>query len=309
MTDLPLVSIVTPSYNQGNFLESTIQSVLKQTYPHIEYLVIDGGSTDDSISIIQRYSDKIKYWESQPDRGQAHAVNKGLLKSHGDILGWLNSDDVLLPQTVALVVDVFRKEPEVDVVYGRLDRIDEKGKILPTPILPKDRVDFSKELVVGECVVNQPGCFWKREVMQRVGLLNENLDYALDYEYWARLALEGAIFFHLPNVLALFRLSPMSKTVGQTTKHAIEQLYVLDEISSRQDLPEKIGKSPDEIKFTARTTRARFYLQAFYGEYKNRNLVGSISMLGKAMKNDPRAIFDRRWIELGFASLKRRLMS
>ena len=147
--------------------------MLDQDYPRLEYLVIDGGSSDDSPRIIERYASRLAYWESQPDRGQAHAINKGLQRARGDILGWLNSDDVLLPGVVSRAVQIFTQYPEVDVVYGRLERIDASGRLLPTPRLPKDRVDFDLSQVLGECVVNQPGSFWRREVMERAGLLDE----------------------------------------------------------------------------------------------------------------------------------------
>ena len=133
MPEYPLVSIITPSYNQGQFIDATIQSVLGQDYAPIEYLIIDGGSTDNSLEVIRRYEDQIAYWESQPDRGQAHAINKGLQHANGEILGWLNSDDVLLPDTVSRVVSAFGEYPHVDVVYGRLERIDASGSVAPTP--------------------------------------------------------------------------------------------------------------------------------------------------------------------------------
>jgi glycosyltransferase involved in cell wall biosynthesis len=114
----PLVSIVTPSYNQGAFLEQTILSVLEQTYPTVEYCVMDGGSDDNSVDVIKKYAGQINYWESIQDRGQAHAINKGLRQAKGEFLGWLNSDDVLLPGTVERIVNTFNQHPEIDVVYG-----------------------------------------------------------------------------------------------------------------------------------------------------------------------------------------------
>jgi glycosyltransferase involved in cell wall biosynthesis len=307
MPDLPLVSIITPSFNQGQFLEATICSVLEQDYTPLEYIVIDGGSTDNSSQIIEGYASRLAYWESQTDRGQAHAINKGLQRARGDILGWLNSDDLLLPGIVSRVVRVFAQHPQVDVVYGRLERIDASGRLLPTPLLPKDRVDFGLSEVLGECVVNQPGSFWRRSVMGEVGLLDEQLHYSLDYEYWIRLALAGANFMHLPDVVARFRLSSGSKTVGQTAVMAQEQLRVLEALASRLDLPTMLGWTPEQVRRRFRRTRARFRLQAFYGSLKLHEWKASAGWLVDSLSDDPLAPFERRWLDLAIASLKRRL--
>jgi glycosyltransferase involved in cell wall biosynthesis len=308
MSELPLVSIITPSYNQGQFLEATICSVLEQDYPRLEYMVIDGGSTDGSRQIIERYTSRLAYWESQPDYGQAHAINKGLQRARGEILGWLNSDDILLPGVVGWVVQVFDQCPQLDVVYGRLERIDASGRLLPTPLLPKDRVDFDLSQVLGECVVNQPGSFWRRRIMEQVGLLNEELHFSLDYEYWIRLALAGAQFKRLPETVARFRLSSASKTVGQTAHQAQEQIRVLETLASRPDLPEQLGWSKEQVHHCFCQTRARFRLQAFYGNLKLRHWREAGSWLAGALRDDPLALFERRWLDLAIASLKRRML-
>jgi glycosyltransferase involved in cell wall biosynthesis len=309
MSDLPLVSIITPSYNQGQFLEATLRSVLEQDYPRLEYIVIDGGSTDESPQILARYASRLAYWESQPDRGQAHAINKGLKHARGDILGWLNSDDVLLPGVVSRAVLVFAQNPQVEVIYGRLERIDANGTLLPTPRLPKDRVDFDLSQILGECVVNQPGSFWRRGAMERVGLLDEDLRYSLDYEYWIRLALAGAQFLHLQEAVARFRLSSGSKTVGQTAVMAQEQLRVLEALGSRPDLPARLAWTPEQVRQRLRQTRARYRLQAFYGSLKLRQWKVASGWLAAALRDDPLALFERRWLDLAIASLQRRLRS
>ena len=306
MASLPLVSIITPSYNQGQFLEQTIQSVLAQDYPRIEYILMDGGSTDGSLEVIRRYSDRVAYWESQPDRGQAHAINMGLGRASGELLGWLNSDDVLLPSTVSRVVAAFEHYPDTDVVYGRLERIDAHGNLVPTPMLPKDKVVFNKQLVIGECVVNQPGSLWRRWVMQRSGVLDERLDYALDYEYWIRLALDGAIFMRLPEVLARFRLSSSSKTVGQTALMAQEQLAVLENLLAMPDLADNIELPIDQVNRRAREARGLICLYVFYGYLKLSNLPEAKRWLFAAMRADPLALFKRRWLDLAIARLHRR---
>jgi glycosyltransferase involved in cell wall biosynthesis len=306
--DLPLVSIVTPSFNQGRFLEATIQSVLAQDYPRVEYLVIDGGSTDDSVAVIRQYVDRLAYWHSQPDRGQAHAVNQGLGRATGDILGWLNSDDLLAPGTVQKAVRVFQSQPEIDVVYGRLARIDDAGRPVPTPVLPKDRVEFGLNFVIGECIVNQPGAFWRRRIMERVGLLDERLNYSLDYEYWIRMALAGATFKRLDPVVASFRLSQGSKTVGQTAAHAVEQLRTLDEILELPDLAQRLSLTAGQLERQARRARSRIALRAAFGYAK----LGDWRMTGRWLaavaRSDPLAPFERHYLDLFLASLRRRLV-
>jgi glycosyltransferase involved in cell wall biosynthesis len=307
VSDDPLVSIITPSYNQGQFLEETILSVLGQDYSHIEYLVLDGGSTDESLAVLHRYDGRLAYWESQPDRGQAHAINKGLQRARGEILGWLNSDDILIPGTVRRAVEAFNQYPDVDVVYGRLERIDEDAQTVPTPLLPKDHLDFGLSYVIGECIVNQPGSFWRRRIMEQIGYLNESLRYAMDYDYWIRMALAGARFMHLPHSVARFRLSPASKTVKQSAAMAQEQLGVLERLLAQPSLGERLGLSSSEVQAQARTTRARIALHAFYGCFKQRSWNEAWSWLALALRNNPTALFERRWWDLGAASVRRRL--
>lgn len=306
MNEPPLVSIVIPNLNGANFLEQAIRSVLDQDYPRIELILIDGGSTDGSLEIIQRYAESASYWVSEPDRGQSHAVNKGLRQAHGAILSWLNSDDLLSTGTVSRIIEVFQEHPAVDLIHGRVQRIDEAGRLIPTPLLPKDTVDFGADKVLGECVINQPGAFWRREIMERTGLLDEELHFAMDYEYWARMALAGANFHRLHQVLAQFRLSSGSKTVGQTAAMAKEQLVVLDRLLSIPNLVGSMNISPAQARRQARATRARICLQVAYGCFKDRRLVPALGYFFKAVVNDPSALFDPRYRLLLIASLKRR---
>ncbi|HEY5571887.1 MAG TPA: glycosyltransferase family 2 protein [Anaerolineales bacterium] len=303
--DIPLVTIVTPSLNQGAFLEAAIRSVLEQDYGNLEYLIIDGASTDNSLEILRKYAHRLAYWESEPDRGQAHAINKGLKRAKGQILGWLNSDDVLLPDTVSRAVEILRKDPELDVVYGRLERIDSNGKAVPTPLLPKDRVEFDPSNAIGECVVNQPGSFWRRSIMEQVGYLDEQLTYAFDYEYWVRILLGGGKFKRLPHPVAKFRLSPGSKTVGQTGRAAREHLKVIDQILAEPGLDEKLGISPDSIGQQARRGRSIIEMYAFYGCLKEREWLKALRWLIRAHASSPGVLLSRRWLDLAAARLNR----
>jgi glycosyltransferase involved in cell wall biosynthesis len=204
---LPLVSIVTPSYNQGRFLRRTIDSVLSQDYPHLEYLVIDGGSSDESIAILQGYGDRF-FWLSAHDQGQSHAINKGLRRARGDILAYLNSDDVLLPGAIATVVESMCKNADWDVLYGNARHIDECDRVLGD----YSTAPYSFERLLQDCCICQPAAFWRRRIMDRVGLFDESLHYAMDYDYWMRIDRAGGLFGHVPAFLAASRAHAQTKT-------------------------------------------------------------------------------------------------
>jgi hypothetical protein len=204
-------------------------------------------------------------------------------------------------------VQIFLAQPEIDVVYGRLARIDESGQPIPTPILPKDRVEFGKAYVIGECIVNQPGAFWRRRIMDQVGLLDESLTYSLDYQYWIRMALAGARFKRVDSIIAFFRLSSGSKTVSQTAAQAEEQFHTLDQVLAQPELKNSLGISAAHLHHQARRTRARIALRAAYGHAKLRDYRKTRLWLGVVLINDPLAFFERRYIELGVATLQRRL--
>lgn len=297
--NLPLVSIITPSYNQGEFLEATIQSVLTQDYPNIEYIVMDGGSTDNSVAIIQKYADRITHWESGRDGGQANAVNKGLLRATGSLLGWINSDDIYLPGAISRIVQTFQATPEVDVVYGQVNRMDHTGKVVPTPVLPKDTIAISKATIINENLVNQPGSFWRRSIMEKVGLLTESLHYAMDHEYWIRLILAGARFERVPGApLVNFRLSAHSKTVSQQHKMALEHLKVLDQMFSDPTIPQQLGLSPAEVQKRLHHTKSLYHLYAFYGNMKAGRRLHALQWLASAVMLRPTILFDKRWRQL-----------
>lgn len=260
----PLVSIITPSYNQGPFVEETIESVLAQTYGPIEYLVIDGGSTDNSVEIIHRYASRLAYWVSEPDRGQTHAINKGLERSTGSILGWLNSDDTLMPDAVARVVEAMQDTPMV--VHGSVRLVDARGDTIVRPKLSKRSQEFGLQIVVGEGLVNQPGAFWNRAIMERVGKLNDDLNYIMDYELWVRMALAGADFKRLGDPpLATYRLTEDTKTVATLHKVGFEKLAVLDWLMSDPELSEKTGLSQAELERLAKRARALASLKVARG--------------------------------------------
>lgn len=179
----PGVSIITPSLNQGRFIERTILSVLSQDYPDIEYIVIDGGSRDNTLEILKKYNDRIK-WISEPDRGQADAVNKGLGMAGGGILGWLNSDDTYNPGAVRKAVEQFALNPQLIMVYGDALFIDRDDRVAGK--YPAE--EFSLARLHDTCFICQPAVFLKREVINTIGMLDANLQTCMDYEYWMRVA-------------------------------------------------------------------------------------------------------------------------
>ncbi|MCZ7627097.1 MAG: glycosyltransferase [Candidatus Methylomirabilota bacterium] len=208
MGRLPRISIVTPCFNQGHFLETTIKSVLSQEYENLEYIVIDGGSTDGSVDIIKRYADRLAYWVSEPDGGQAEAIIKGFQHSSGEIMGWLNSDDLLLSDCLTAVARTFIGLPTTQMMYGNILIIDEYGHVVKEA--RQFQVGFH-ELYYGGHIINQEATFWTRGLYDRAGGLNRNLSYAMDYDLWVRMA-EISHPLHVSRYLAAFRRHPSQKT-------------------------------------------------------------------------------------------------
>jgi glycosyltransferase involved in cell wall biosynthesis len=203
------ISIITPSYNQARYIEATLQSVLAQNYPHLQYLVIDGGSTDATRLILPKYQRHLSF-TSEPDAGQAHAINKGFRRATGEIIAWLNSDDIYLPGTLFRVAHYFRDHPHIDVIYGDYHLINPAGQV----VLRKKEIPFDYAILLyGLDYLSQPTVFFRRSLLDRCGYLDEALHYGLDWEYWLRLAAGGARFAHLPHYLAATRLHPAAKTI------------------------------------------------------------------------------------------------
>ncbi len=189
---LPKISIITPSYNQAEYLEQSIQSVLEQGYPNLEYMIFDGGSTDGSIEIIRRYEKHLAFWESAPDNGQSHAINKGLRRASGDLVAWMNSDDYYLPGAFAAVADKYLEtaaggENAPGFYFGAGLRVDRDGQRIGD-FWPHTPVFDYGALIYGYDYILQPTVFIRRSALDAVGLLDEGLEYCMDYDLWIRLA-------------------------------------------------------------------------------------------------------------------------
>jgi len=225
-TDLPKVTIVTPSYNQADFLEDTIQSVLNQTYPNIEYIIVDGGSTDGSVDIIKKYEDKLAWWVSEPDNGQSDAINKGFKHATGDIYNWLNSDDILYPDAVKIAVHYMLKYPENEVVYGDRIVIDDEGRIIDS----FEPVSVNRTLATFNFRIPQEATFFTGKLWKKVDGLNESLHFAMDADLWMRFMRETS-FLHIPFFIAAYRDHEESKSVyglGKTkSDKAIKEIKYL----------------------------------------------------------------------------------
>jgi glycosyltransferase involved in cell wall biosynthesis len=211
LTAGPLVSIVTPSFNQAPFIEATIRSVIEQSYPNIEYIVRDGGSTDGTVEILQRYAGRLKHWTSEPDRGQAHAINLGFEHAKGEIMAWLNSDDLLLPGTVDAVVRYFQADPELDAVYGHRIVIDEEGREVGRWILPR----HSRAAFLWRDYVPQETLFWRRRLWEQVGsAVDESYGFAIDWDLLQRFHQTGAGLARVPRFLGAFRTHKAQKSLA-----------------------------------------------------------------------------------------------
>lgn len=212
LENYPKISIVTPSYNQGYFIQDTIESVLSQDYPNLEYHIQDGGSSDNTLSILNSYSKECLAFNSEKDYGQADAINKGFSRLSGEIMAWLNSDDLLLPGTLHFIADFFQKNPHIDVVYGNRLLVDQDNHIIGRWVLPGH--DSS---VLNYCdYVPQETLFWRRSLWDKIGgKLDDSFQFAMDWDLLLRMQFSGANFKHIPRFMGIFRVHEKQKTSAQ----------------------------------------------------------------------------------------------
>lgn len=223
MNSQPLVSIITPSFNQGKFLEETILSVLNQDYPRIEYIIVDGASSDNTIEVAKKYESRLASWVSEPDKGQTDAINKGFGLATGEILAWLNSDDVYYPGAVSEAVKYLLDHPQIGMVYADLDFIDEKGRVIGK--FNAAQTDLPK-LRRGYVHIPQPSAFFRADLWKKVGPLDSSFFFAMDYDLWTRLAAASEIKYLPGKSWAKFRLHSDGKTINADDRCWPEMLRV-----------------------------------------------------------------------------------
>jgi glycosyltransferase involved in cell wall biosynthesis len=221
--NLPLVTIVTPSFNQAPFLEKTILSVLEQDYPNLEYFIMDGGSTDGSLEIIKRYEDRITSWVSEPDQGQTDAINKGFARAHGQFLAWINSDDTYNPGAVREAVQFLLKHPEVGLVYSDANFIDIQENVIGK--FPAAQTDHTR-LMQGYVHIPQQTAFFRTDLWKKVGPLDPTFYFAMDYDLWVRLSNLAMLVYFPGKVWANFRLHDDAKTIASDERCWPEMLRV-----------------------------------------------------------------------------------
>lgn len=242
LSKYPMISIVTPSYGQAVFIENTINSVLSQNYPNLEYFVQDGGSIDGTVEILKKYENLLSGWCSEFDEGQSQAINRGFANTRGEIMAWLNSDDLLLPGVLVMVADYFNKHPEVDVVYGNRLLIDENDMEIGRWVLP----GHDGEMLSWADFIPQETMFWRRSIWDKVGGgVDETFRFAMDWDLLVRFREAGAKFAHLPYFLGAFRIHEAQKTSATISEIGYQEMdrireRILGRVPSRKETRKKL---------------------------------------------------------------------
>ena len=252
---LPLVSIITPSYNQAAYLEQTIQSVLHQADVQLEYFVIDGASTDGSLEIIQRYASRLTGWVSEPDSGQAEAINKGFARATGKYIAWLNSDDLHLPGAISKAVSFLEAHPQLGMVFGDAVTIDPNG----TQLNQLKFGDWGLEELLGFRIICQPADFIRRSNREQAGYLDPSYHFMLDHQLWLRMARLAPIQ-HIPEILAAARHHPQAKNVLQAAAFGDEALRILHWIQEQPEFHSYFTAHCGRVIAGAYRLKARYLL-------------------------------------------------
>jgi len=252
---MKLVSIITPSYNQANYLEQTLRSVLEQDYARVEYIVIDGTSTDGSVEIIEKYENRLAYWVSEKDSGQAEAINKGLTHANGGIVAWLNSDDYYLPGAISAAVKAFEENPDAVMVYGDMLAVDENGQTINTLKYKQ----LSLEDLLCFQIIGQPSVFFRRDVYEKVGGLDTSFHFLLDHHFWIRIAQQGKIL-HVPQTWAAARYHAEAKNRAKASEFGREAFRILDWVKSQAELAEAVSGVERRARASAHRVDARYLL-------------------------------------------------
>jgi len=252
---MTLVSIITPSFNQAAYLEQTILSVLEQDHSHIEYMVVDGGSTDNSVDIIRKYESKLTWWVSEKDSGQADAISKGFARATGEVIAWLNSDDYYLAGAVSAAVKIFEEYPEVVMLYGDMLAVDEHGKTF-------NRLNY-KQLTLEDLlcfqIIGQPAVFMRRSILRTTGGLDPTFHFLLDHHLWIRIARYGKIL-HVNQTWAAARYHAEAKNRARAAEFGREAFRILDTVAQDENLALILAKVNRRARASAHRVDARYLL-------------------------------------------------
>ena len=252
---------MTPSYNQGKYLEQTIRSVLEQDYARIEYLVVDGASTDNSVEIIRKYESRvgatpsIAWWASEKDSGQGEAINKGFARAQGEVIAWLNSDDYYLPGTISAVVNIFKGNPDVLLVYGDMLAVDEHGETLN--VLTYKQLSLQDLLCFQ--IIGQPSVFFRRGILEKTGGLDTTFHFLLDHHLWIRIAQHGK-FLHVPQTWAAARYHAEAKNRAKAAEFGREAFRILAWAKGQPGLAETVSSVERRARASAHRVDARYLL-------------------------------------------------
>ncbi len=252
-----MVSIVTPSFNQAAFLAECLRSVLDQGYPHLEYIVMDGGSTDGSLEIIKKYASRLAAWESRQDKGQAEAINKGFARAHGEIYAWLNSDDIYLPGAIRSAVKALEIHPEAVMVYGDMQAVDQAGRMF-------NRLTYrqlSLEDLLCFQIIGQPAVFMRRTAFEKAGGLEPSFHFLLDHQLWIKLAEQGPMI-HVDQQWAAARYHPAAKNRARAAEFGREAFRILDWAAAQPALAARLAPVGRRAQASAHRVDARYLLDS-----------------------------------------------
>ncbi|MCD6576507.1 MAG: glycosyltransferase [Anaerolineaceae bacterium] len=273
MPEFPRISIITPSFNQGQFLEETIRSVLLQDYPAIEYIIIDGGSTDNSRAIIKKYKNKLAWFISETDSGQADAINKGFERATGEFVAWLNSDDIYAKNAISSAVKELKSNPDCGMVFSNVLSIDSESSIFNTMMYGNwglgDLMQFK--------IIGQPGVFIRKEVLEDVGFLNSNFHYLLDHHLWLKIASKYPIK-HVDKFWAAARFHPTAKNVAHAEEFGKEAFRICEWMEKQPDLVPLYQKNKKKINAGAYLLNARYLLDSEKSWKAFKNYIISITL-------------------------------
>ncbi len=283
----PKISIVTPSFNQGQFIEETIRSVLLQGYPDLEYIIVDGKSTDNSIKIIEKYSHWLHHWISETDLGQSHAINKGFMKAGGTLFAYINSDDLYEPNALAEIAAAFTERSSPDLVAGICTVFDEKGiKRVFYPIWPDDLSDYVKTTF--SSTFGQPAAFWTRDIYRKIGGLDQSLSFCFDREFFLKVGLAGGKTKMILKNIARFREHISSKSLSQVVRFHEESITILKRYG------DKLCLSLREQRKCERVMLNEIAYQETFSIWKHKGRLYALLMFFRMIATSPDILFQRK---------------